>query len=194
MGAASSLAERQRHRRRTARALASALPAGALVTGDQLLVSRPKAMNFGLAPRDIVRGLLQAQRGTITTLEGKVYCQPWTHVAIVYRIQADREARRNAETLARAARAKASCLGGMHTERRMTRALEADGAATAKVLYADGHGIYVKKLTEFVSSVLNDGGTVVARRLRRPKKGARGALEMITLSASKPLMSRGSRT
>ena len=39
-----------------------------------------------------------------------------------------------------------------------------------------GHGIYVKKLTEFVSSVLNDGGTVVARRLRRPKKGARGAL------------------
>ena len=47
MGAASSLAERQRHRRRTARALASALPAGALVTGDLLLVSRPKAMNLG---------------------------------------------------------------------------------------------------------------------------------------------------
>ena len=174
MGAASSLAERHRRRRALARA-APAVPTGALETGDLLLVCRPKAMNFGLVPRDIVRGLLQAQRGTITTHSEKVHCQTWTGVAIVYRLQGNRKARRDVRSRARDAGAGAKCLGGAQRERRMVRQLEADGGETANVLYADGHGVFVKKLNSFVSEVMHDGGTVVTRKLRRSQKDADAA-------------------
>ena len=61
-----------------------------LKTGDLLLISLPKGTSFGLAPPDLVRGLMGAQKGTLATEEEKSFCNTWTLAAMVYRVPSHR--------------------------------------------------------------------------------------------------------
>ena len=121
-----------------------------LATGDLLLVSLPKSTSFGHAPPDLVRGLMAAQRGTLATDEEKVFCSTWTHVAMIYRLPNDRTEQGNL-----------GHRGGGGGGRRKIDEQRTDPF----VMYGDGHGLFLKKASEYVNDALNAGGIVVCRSL-----------------------------
>lgn len=133
-----------------------------LATGDLLLVSLPKSTSFGHAPPDLVRGLMAAQRGTLVTDEEKKFCSTWTHVAMIYRLPNDRKEQGNLGPRG----------GGQRNQK-------IDEQRTDPfVMYGDGHGLFLKRASEYVNGALNAGGSVVCRSLTAhahhgapPKKG-----------------------
>ena len=124
----------------------STLQTSFLQTGDLLLISCPKATSFGLAPPDLVRGLMAAQKGTLATEEEKLFCNTWTLAAMVYRVPRDR--------------AEQALLGDPTKDKDKEKK-----RTDPYVIFANGKGIYVQSAREFVNDMTTKGGTVVCRPL-----------------------------
>jgi hypothetical protein len=119
--------------------------ASSLKTGDLLLICLPKLTSFGLAPPDMVRGLMGAQKGTFTNDDEKAFCNTWTLAAIVYRVPGDRLTEEE--------------------ERRMKRNEKDRKTTDPYVLFANGKGIHLNTASEFITEMNRKGGTVVCRSL-----------------------------
>lgn len=117
-----------------------------LQTGDLLLLCLPKDTSFGHCPPDMVRGLMAAQRGTLSTDEMKVFCNTWTNVAMIYRMPRDRE-----EQMRLGDRYKDLDKGHKRSD--------------PMVIFATGKGLFVQQASEFVQDMIKRGGTVVCRPL-----------------------------
>ena len=62
--------------------------ASSLKTGDLLLICLPKLTSFGLAPPDMVRGLMGAQKGTFTNDDEKAFSMEDVNRLVNTRIKA----------------------------------------------------------------------------------------------------------
>ena len=124
-----------------------------LKTGDLLLISLPKGTSFGLAPPDLVRGLMGAQKGTLATEEEKSFCNTWTLAAMVYRVPSHRVLQVN------------------QPGQKLSTKTRIKQRTDPYVIFANGKGIYLKQVSEFISNISKKGGTIVCRPLQLPHDG-----------------------